>query len=110
LDIVVEKSGIEDKVCHITPTNVEHNCTFIVDRSYLKDPDDIKADDGGSWKNNGVRYTIVSWRNKKATIISRNTSVCKQHTLTRSEFLIERTYYANKGHPDFRKIITIVKG
>ena len=35
--------------CHRVPTNIEHNCSFIVDRSKLKSPADIKADDCGSW-------------------------------------------------------------
>ena len=50
LNILIERFGIEDKICCVTPTNVEHNCTFVVDQSCLKDPDDIKTDDNGSWK------------------------------------------------------------
>ena len=110
LNILIERFSIEDKICCVTPTNVEHNCTFVVDQSCLKDPDDIKADDNGSWKNNGIHYTVVSWKNKKANILLRNSSSCKKHTLGSSEFLVERTYFTNKAHPDFKKLIIRVKG
>ena len=39
--------------------NVEHNHTFLVDQSKLKSQSDLKADDCGSWKNNGVSCVVI---------------------------------------------------
>ena len=57
---MLENSTNDLKVWHRTPTNIVHNCTFLVNQSRLRFWDDLKADDYGSWKNNGVRATIVS--------------------------------------------------
>ena len=40
------------KICTAQPLRVQHNCTFIVDLSKLKDIADVKCNDLGSWKNN----------------------------------------------------------
>ena len=76
--ILMEKENIKDKICQITPCNVEHNVTFVVDRSHFKNLDDIKADDCGGWHNNGIRYSVVSWKDKKAIVVARSTSTCKK--------------------------------
>ena len=43
------------KICTAQPLRVQHNCTFIVDLSSLKDTGDVKCDDLGSWKNNSYK-------------------------------------------------------
>ena len=41
-------------MCKTTPRAIQHNVTFLVDRKHLKHEDDIKSDDMGAWRNNGV--------------------------------------------------------
>ena len=61
----------DSKICHCTPTNVEHNCSFLIDRSKLASHADIKADDSGSWRNNGVRNVVIFVANGDVSIVSR---------------------------------------
>ena len=43
----MSKSRPEDKVCHIQPLGVNHNCTFIVDLDSVSCVD-LKTDNTGS--------------------------------------------------------------
>lgn len=67
---ILENSANDAKVCLRTPTNIQHNCTFLVDQSELRSRDDLKADDCGSWKNNGVRC-VVSIASGRVEVIAR---------------------------------------
>ena len=68
-------SSDDSRICHRTPTNVEHNCTFIIDRSKLRSPADITADDSRSWKNNGVRNVLIHVANSDVTIVARGKEI-----------------------------------
>ena len=67
---LLESSSTHSKIFHCTPTNVEHNYTFLVDKSKLKLQSDLKADDCGSWKNNGVRCVVIYFDSGKTTVIA----------------------------------------
>ena len=108
--ILMEKENIKDKICQITPCNVEHNVTFVVDRSHFKNLDDIKADDCGGWRNNGIRRSVVSWKDKKAIVVERSTFTCKKVMLKSSQFLVERSYYVHRTEGDFGKVISTIQG
>ena len=45
----------KDILCSTHPTSVENNVSFIVDLSKLKDRNDVRADDLGTWKCTGSR-------------------------------------------------------
>jgi len=45
----------EGKVCSAQPVSVEHNCSFLVDLKCVADPNDLRADDCGMWKHQGVQ-------------------------------------------------------
>ena len=72
---LLKSSLTAPKVCHRTPTNVEHNCTFLVNQSKLKSQSDLKVDDCGSWKNDGVRCVIILVNSGKTTVIAREKKV-----------------------------------
>ena len=42
-----------DKITKQQPLRIHQSKRFVVDTEYLNDPDDIKADDLGSWRNDG---------------------------------------------------------
>ena len=58
--LLVDRKFNDSLICKIAPVNFEHNCTFIVDQSKLKQSSDICADDCGVWRNNGVRPCVVT--------------------------------------------------
>ena len=47
-------------ICSIHPVSVEHNVPFVVDLSRLKDPNNVRADDLGTWRCTGSCILTVS--------------------------------------------------
>lgn len=54
VQILLASSLQEGNFCKTTPRAIQHNVTFLVDRTHLKHEDDIKSDDMGAWRNKGV--------------------------------------------------------
>ena len=96
-------------VCFCTPTNVEHNCTFLVDQTKLKCAADLRADDSGAWKNNGVRCVIIAVGQGNISIVARGREV-KATTMVHDQYQLTRTYFIHHACPDFRKIIFTLCG
>lgn len=38
---LLNDSSDDSKICHCAPTNIEYNCTFLIDCSKLRSPADI---------------------------------------------------------------------
>ena len=96
-------------VCFCTPTNVEHNCTFLVDQSKLKCMADLRADDSGSWKNNGVRCVIIAVNHGGVAIIARDKEA-KGYKMNYDQYQLTRTYFIHRTSQDFRKVIFTLFG
>lgn len=110
LSLIVDGDIDESKVCKTVPVNVKHNCTFIVNLSSLAHPNDLHADDCGSWKNNGVKLCITTWENKTATLVALGTNQCKTYRMKKNSYKVCRTYFVHSSHEDFRKVISVVYG
>lgn len=106
---LLNTSASSKNVCFRTPTNVEHNCTFLVNQAKLKCAADLRADDCGSWKNNGVRCVIIAVRQGNVSIDARGGEV-KAATMVHGQYQLTRTYFTHHACPDFRKIIFILSG
>ena len=106
---LLNDSSNDSKICHRAPTNVEHNCTFLIDRSKLKLPADIKADDSGSWRNNGVRCVVISAANDDVSIVAREKEI-KSSKILSGQYLLTRSYYRHQASKDFRKILFTLSG
>ena len=80
-------------VCTQQPIGCRTSGTFVVDLSKLDDRDDIKADDLGVWKNQGVRSTYCSIKFeseevKKITVLGSKPAVMRS-----SVYRLKRTYW-----------------
>ena len=106
--VLLNDSSDHSKVCHRAPTNIEHNCTFLIDQSKLKSPADIKADDSGSWRNNGVRSVVISVANDML-IVAREKKI-KSSKMLSGQYLLTRIYYMHQASKDFRKIVFTLSG
>ena len=84
---LLESSPTHSNICHCTPTNVEHNCTFLVDQSKLKSQSDLKADDCGAWKNNGVRCVVIFFESGKTTVVAREKEA-KTYKMRNGQYLL----------------------
>jgi len=71
IGILLNTAASSNMVCFCTPNNVQHNCTFLVDQTKLKNVADLRADDSGSWKNNGVQCVIVAVTEEEVSIAAR---------------------------------------
>ena len=98
-------------ICQSVPKNVTYNGTFVIDTSHLRNSEDVKCDDMGSWINNGVRKLYLNVVNHesankmKVEIIQRGGKKpsCPHWCLT-------RTYFAYKESTDFKKVIVSLQG
>ena len=82
----------DSRIFHRAPTNVEHNCTFLIDQSKLRSPADIKADDSGSWKNNGVCNVVILISNSDVSIVARGKDI-KNNRLSKNIYSHEVTTF-----------------
>ena len=104
---VLVNSEIEKKlVCSIPPRRVKNGKSFIIDTSLLKDPNDILADDTGSWIHNGHRKKYF-FKHYDGHFIQ-----CSANEAASEEeyFILNCGYYINKSEKDFRRKISFVKG
>lgn len=95
------------KFCKTTPRGIRHNVTFLVDRTHLKHEDDIKSDDMGAWRNNGVH--------KYRFAIDEEGDLCQldDDDMPATESVIynlKRLYYKNKSSPDLKKNFYVIQG
>ena len=60
ITILLDPDLKDEQVCTTQPVSVEHNATFVVNLSELRDPKHIYVDDMGSWRYNGVYKSWVS--------------------------------------------------
>ena len=105
VDILMSNDIDSNKVCTVQPLGVNINCAFIVDLD-LVDPDDLKADDNGSWKNNGTRriFFVVNERNKPEFLAS--APVLQQGYY----YCVVRRYFVHRTYGKFRRCIVEIKG
>ena len=51
--ILLDENQNKNYVCKKQPLRITQSKVFLIDTSNLDDPDDLKADDLGSWRNDG---------------------------------------------------------
>ena len=81
-------------ICTQQPIGCHISSTFVIDLSALDERDDIKADDLGVWKNQGVRstYCSIKWENdkiQKITVLGNN----KPAVMRSSIYRLKCTYW-----------------
>ena len=53
--LIIGHGVLENNICKSIPRNVEKNASFLISTENLKNLEDVRCDDNGSWINNGVR-------------------------------------------------------
>jgi len=74
----------------------------------LRSREDLKADDCGAWKNNGVRSVVIS-TGETVEVITREKKA-KSHKMENGQYLLTRNYFLHRASDDFRKIIFTLTG
>jgi hypothetical protein len=80
-------------VCTSHPTNINKNCTFVVDTSKLRSPDDIKCDDCGAWRQTktATQYLEVNF-DEDGSVVSVTTALYDPNFLNQYYTLLCRHY------------------
>ena len=94
------------KVATVRPVSVQENLTFVVDTGKLDSPEDIRADDLGTWLCNGKHlcYCTLSPTGRVDEILTRKPSKSP------ATYGLVRRYYTHGTAPDLRKTVAELIG
>ena len=89
----------EDRVCTERQIACRGNATFILDTSTLHERDDFKADDNGSFRNQGKKTDVVQLDDSgNVTKLSSQPTILKE-----CQYKLIRTYWVHTSNPDFKR-------
>ena len=102
----------EGKVCSAQPVSVEHNCSFLVDLKCVADPNDLRADDCGVWKHQGVRKNWVVVDSKGSILFQNRKCAPRQQAIPRKccLYVLTRVYHVLQASDDFKRMIVTLQG
>lgn len=102
----LHKVAVEKPVC------VKKNCRIVVDTTSMGHPDDILADDCGVWISKGSPKVYFQQENDDPVSferVGRGKNV-PQESLQEPWCVVQRSYFSNKDAPDFKRVVSTVKG
>ena len=103
--VLMNKDINTDKVCHVQPLGVTKNATFIVDIDDVMFSD-LKADDLGTWKNNGTKSTYFSMSVNGSVAVASG----KPSHGAESYYVLTRRYFTHGTYQLFRRIVVDIRG
>lgn len=102
-EILCDPSLDKKFICSTHPVLVEHNVSFIIDLSKLKDRNDVRADDLGTWKCSGSRiFTFFIECHRNGCSVSQSNS--------RGAVVgIRRQYHVHATDSDLHRMIAFIE-
>ena len=104
--ILLNPTFWEELLCTTHPVSVQNNVSFVVDLSKLKDPNDVCADDLGTWKCTGsrllqftVRITDTDYRLVNDISSKFNAEIVH----------VRRQYHVHATDPDLHRMIAFME-
>lgn len=89
------------RICHQRPIGCQENASFVIDTSALKDFEDYKADDLGSFRNHGNKAYVVTTNGKEVMSVS---ALPKNWPpLKPGEILVKKTYWVHSSDKSFKR-------
>ena len=106
VEVLLDPTLPANKIATTQPVFIQDNVIFIVDMSKLDKPEDIRADDLGSWSCNGKRLIrcIVDDKGNVSELVT------KQKTHSGETYTLVRRYYEHMTSKDFKKTIAELIG
>ena len=103
-DVILNTNIISEVVCNEKPVGVCDAAAFVVNITKLKHPNDLKADDMGSWVHKGkpVRYFNVD-RSTDGKVLQ--ATRCSKEESSSTIYKLTRIYYHHKGTSQFQKTL-----
>ena len=93
-------------VCTKHPSQININCSFVVDTSKLLHPGDLMCDDCGTWKQTKTATTCLHIRFEDNGSVQ---SVQSCPGLAKRKYTLVRRHYTCKSSPDLSRHISILK-
>ena len=99
----------QKRVCSKQPIGVTESCTFIVDMTKLNHRYDIRSDDLGVWKHDGVKSKYCSVKFNENGVVTRVVKLaCKPSVMRNSVYRVKRSYWKHAEDEQFcRRLIEI---
>ena len=94
-----------NRIATCQPVGVQDNLVFVIDLSKLEKPEDIRADDLGSWTCNGKRCVQCIVHNGEVSEIlpGSKSGAC-------STYCLVKRYYKHATSGDFKRTIAEIYG
>lgn len=101
----------KSKVCLKQPIGVTHTSTFFIDTTHLSHRDDIRSDDLGVWKNEGVRSKYCSVHFDENNKVKKVIKMASKPLVMRSSiYRIKQSYWCHAGDKQFLRRLIEVEG
>ena len=104
-EILLDEDLSTSKIATSHPVSVQENLVIVVGVSQLHKPEDIRADDLGSWVCNGKRSNICEVEDGHVTEVFSGPSTKRENT-----YCLVRRYYKHVTSGDFRRTIAEIYG
>lgn len=92
----------EEMVCTEMPISCRTSATFLLDTSCFQHAEDVKADDNGSFRNQGRKMEVVEIDEEgEASKLEENPSALKP-----GQFKLSRTYWVHSSNSSFKRRLT----
>lgn len=113
--ILLSTNPTSKAVCQKFPKGAQQNCCFLVNLTNSKDPRDLRADDLGTWRHNGVVTTYLRVNqsaNKNGEICQhpKNFKPSKEDMVDSNMFVMRRAYHAKGTASDYKRLIVEMEG
>ena len=108
---ILMKEHDSERLCISQPINVAHSVTFLIDTLKIKDRDNSKCDDMGSWRHNGSPKKRFKVKHNDDGSIKKIEQVKKKNANGSSHiYTLKKICYVNNSSNDVRKIICSLFG
>lgn len=107
LNAILNTAVTSKVVCTQKPVGVKDAAVFLVDTSKLRHPDDLKADDVGSWVHKDIPSRYYSLERSPSGVVY---GVKRCGKATKDAIKLTRIYYHHQGTSEFRKTIFYAHG
>lgn len=109
VQILLDKKRQSGLVCDQQPLRVTESKVFLIDTSKLDHHDDIKADDLGSWKNDGQHSRWVKVRRKGESVYK--VEICSGKPKNNpNSYCLHRHYFVHHSNSNFKRKIIFLSG
>ena len=105
VEVLLDKHLPFNRIATCQPVGVQDNLVFVIDLSQLEKPEDIRADDLGSWTCNGKRCVqcVVHDGEVSDIIPGSKSGTC-------STYCLVKRYYKHATAGDFKRTIAEIYG